>query len=296
MRFGPKTAVLLAAFALAGASCGPVPGGGPGGNGGGGTTTTPGDDAVPCPDSVDFPDLSDTPGAGSGYAAPDVTVSCTETLLNVSSNGMISYEFDQKTPNALAEQAWNWSVPLEPTVAATPTSILNTLGTLGFTVTGLPIYGPTEGPFPPAEAFGDPEYNGILDSCGGHTGPASEYHDHAVISTSDCGFEASPIVGYALDGFPIYGPNGCLDLACENVVEMTSGYEQTGNPTSNAWTAYTYVGGSEPGMLDECNGTYGPDGTYRYHATSGFPYTFGCFKGTPVTQSGSAGAPLAPGS
>lgn len=284
-------AVVLVGLLLAACAIRPGPGGGPGG----GTTTTAGPDAVPCPDTVDFPDLSSTPGAGPGYAAADVTISCSTDMLNVSSNGMISYEFEPMTPNPLGEQAWNWSVPLEPEVAAQPTSILNTLGTLGFTVTGLPIYGPTEGPQPAAEAFGDPIYNGIVDSCGGHTGPNWEYHDHAIVATNACGFEASPIVGYALDGIPIYGPNGCLDLDCNTVVEMTSGYVQTGNPTTNAWTAYTYVGGSDPSVLDECNGRYGPDGSYRYHATSSFPYTFGCFMGTPVSQSGAAAAPLAPG-
>lgn len=288
--------VLLGGSALLLAACAPGgPPGGPPGGGGGGTTTTAGPDAVPCPPSVDFPDLSASPGAGAGYVQPSVTLSCTPTTLNVSSNGMISYEFQQMTPNPLSEQAWNWSVPLVPVVAAQSTSILNTLGTLGFTVTGLPIYGPTEGPQPASQAFGDPVYNGILDSCGGHTGPAAEYHDHAIISTSNCGFEASPIVGYALDGFPIYGPNGCLDLACTNVVTMQSGYSLTGNPTTNSWTAYTFTANADPAVLDACNGTYGPDGTYRYHATGGFPYTFGCFMGTPVYQSGAAGAPLAPG-
>lgn len=267
---------------------------GPGPGGASGTTTTDVEGSVDCPAEVSFPDLSGAAGPGVGYAAPSLDYSCTDTTLYVSSNGMISYEFTPMTPNALREQAWNWSIPLDPEVAASPTSILNTLGTLGFTVTGLPIYGPTEGAQPATEAFGDPVYNGILDVCGGHTGPAAEYHNHAIEESSDCGFEPSPIVGYALDGFPIYGSNGCLDLACDTVVEMTSGYVQTGDPTTQAWSAYTYQASSDPAVLDECNGTYGPDGTYRYHATATFPYTFGCFMGTPVAQTGASGQPLAP--
>ena len=115
----------------------------------------PADSALPelgeCPSSV-FPDLSGSIGAGEEYAMPDVVVECTDTELVVTSNGMPSYTFEPLTPNALTEQAWVWKVPLKPTVAANTTSIVDVLGTLGFTTTGLPIYGPTEGPQPATEA------------------------------------------------------------------------------------------------------------------------------------------------
>ena len=55
-----------------------------------------------CPSSA-FPDLSGT-SAGATYAAPKVTVTCTDTEVTVTSNNMISYEFVSKTPNALAPQ------------------------------------------------------------------------------------------------------------------------------------------------------------------------------------------------
>lgn len=247
-----------------------------------------------CAPAANFPDLSGAPGAGAGYAAPAVQVSCTSTELVVRSNDMISYPFAQKTPNPLRAQDFTWRVPLQPVVAATATSIENRLGTLGFSVTGLPIYGPTEGAMPAAEAFGDPNYNGILDSCKGHTGPQAEYHLHAVEHSSACGFTPSPIVGYALDGFPIYGPNGCLDAACAQVVTFKSGYVRTGDPKTYSWKAYTYQPSTDPLVLDACNGRIGPDGTYRYYATATFPYTFGCFRGTPTTQSGGAAAPMPP--
>ncbi|MSZ14185.1 MAG: hypothetical protein F2617_02635, partial [Actinobacteria bacterium] len=88
-----------------------------------------------CPISA-FPDLSGT-SAGATYAAPKVTVTCTDTEVTVTSNNMISYEFVSKTPNALAPQNYTWKIPLKPTKAATPTTIENQLGTLGFTVTGI---------------------------------------------------------------------------------------------------------------------------------------------------------------
>ncbi|MFN8039959.1 MAG: YHYH protein [Acidimicrobiales bacterium] len=254
------------------------------------TTTTA---AAGCP-SAAFADLSSMPGAGSGYARPSLGVRCTATELVVTSNGMPSYAFTPMTPNPLKTQSWTWHVPLRPTPAASTTSIVNRLGTIGFTVTGLPIYGPTEGGQPASEAYGDPVANGILDTCGGHTGPAGEYHDHALRDTSACGLGASPILGYAIDGFPIYGSRGCLDVACTQVVTFTSGYVRTGDPTTQAWSAHEYRSSSDPTVLDACNGRVGPDGTYRYHATSTFPYTIGCFRGTPTTQSGAAGGPMPP--
>ncbi len=248
------------------------------------TITILNDDSNPggsCPTS-DFPDLSNSGGAGAGYAKPQISVSCTSTQLKVSSNGMPSFTFVPMTPNPLKAQNWNWAVPLHPTVAATTTSVSNWFGTIGFTVTGLPIYAAMEGAQPANEAYGDPIYNRIVDSCKGHTGPAGEYHFHAINDSSACGFTTNQLLGYALDGFPIYAPTGCLDLACTQVVTFQSGWAQNGDPTTNAWSHYTYVPSSDPTVLDQCNGRVGPDGQYRYYATSSFPYTIGCFKGTPT--------------
>ena len=249
--------------------------------------------AAACP-TANFPDLSTSAGAGASYAKPKLSVTCTATELKVTSNGMISYLFTPKTPNKLSEQNWTWSVPAQPKQAAATTDISQWFGTVGFSVTGIPIYAAMEGAQPTQSAFGDPVYNGMMDSCSGHTGPAGEYHLHAITATASCGFEPSPIVGYALDGFPIYGPNGCLDVACKQVVTFTSGWVKTGNPVKDAWKNYTYTPTDNATVLDQCNGRVGPDGTYRYYATAGFPYTFGCFAGTPTKQTGRAGAPMPP--
>ena len=241
-----------------------------------------------------FPNLTNSAGAGANYAKPDVSVACTASEVIIESNGMISFPFAKMTPNSLKEQDWTWRIPLSPKVAATTTSIKNVLGTLGFTVTGLPIYGPTEGPMPASQSFGDPAYNKVLDSCGGHTGPASEYHQHAIYSPTACNLSKQSIVGYALDGFPIYNNVGCVDKACKTTVKMTSGYVMTGNPTTNSWDAYSYVKTTKTSVLDACNGRTEPDGTYGYHVTDSFPYIIGCYKGTPTQQEGKSAAAMAP--
>jgi len=245
-----------------------------------------------CPSSA-FPDLSGT-SAGANYAAPKVTVTCTDTEVTVTSNNMISYEFEAKTPNALAPQNFTWKIPLKPTKASTPTSIENRLGTLGFTVTGIAIYGPTEGPMPAAEAYGDPVGNGLMDYCGGHTGPSSDYHYHTIIYTDAvCNFETSQLVGFAIDGFPIYNSVICLDANCSQTTLAKSGYTKTGDSRSYVWKAYSFSGGTDPATLDACNGRTEADGTYAYHLTpTQFPYIIGCLTGTATSQTGSAAAPM----
>jgi hypothetical protein len=76
---------------------------------------------------------------------------------------------------------------------------------------------------------------------------------------------------------------------------LKSGYVQIGNPQKNVWNAYKYDATPSSTVLDECNGRVQPDGTYGYHATLSFPYIFGCFKGTPTTQTGGAAAPMTMG-
>ncbi len=246
-----------------------------------------------CPTGT-FPDLGAVAGPGGGYAMPSVTVKCVGSNLVVSSNGMPGYTFVPKTPNGLKEQKYTWTVPLNPKKSARATSIETRMGTLGFTVTGIPIFGPMEGPVPADSAFGDPVYNGLVDSCGGHTGYNSDYHDHILITTSECNLAKRRVLGYAIDGFPIYNSYGCTNKSCTKTVKVTSGYVKTGNPKSNAWNAYTYRASKKAGQLDACNGRTEPDGSYGYHATNAFPYVIGCFTGTPTTQTGEAAAPMPP--
>lgn len=248
--------------------------------------------AAACPTAV-FPNVAAKAGAGSGYAKARVQVSCTATRLKVSSNGMPSYTFTPKTPNPLRTQTWTWSVPLAPKVAVATTSIDGRMGTLGFTTTGIPFYGPEEGEMPIAEAHGDPFFNGILDRCYGHTGPAGEYHNHALRWVASCGFTKQTIVAYANDGFPVYAGPACMNAACTTKATLVSGYVRTGNPKTHAWNAYTYRTGGAT-TLDACNGRTEPDGSYGYHITTGFPYIIGCYRGTPVTQQGAAGGPMPP--
>ena len=247
-----------------------------------------------CP-TANFLNLSKSVGAGPSYAKPSQTVACSATEVAVTTNDMISFPFVQLTPHSLTPQSLTIKFPRNPSVAATPTNVVNRLGTAGVTVSGLLFYPVTEGPSPAESAYGDPYYNKLLDGCGGHGGPTNEYHYHVLITIAVCNLKNTGIIGYAIDGFPVYGPTACLNAKCTKTALVKSGYTQIGNPQKNAWDAYKYTGTPSSTVLDECNGRIQPNGTYGYHATLSFPYIIGCFKGTPTTQAGGAAAPMTMG-
>ena len=113
---------------------------------------------------------------------------------------------------------------------------------------------------------------------------------------NDNGSTHSPILGFAYDGNPIYGPYGFSDAvnAQSAVVRMTSSYyrntSRTSGPTTTTYPIgtfiddYTYV--DESGTLDQNNGRFCvtpefPQGTYAYFITVDgsdtpvFPYILG---------------------
>ena len=89
-----------------------------------------------CPTSK-FLDLSKSPGAGAGYAKPSSKVTCTTTEVSVTTNDMISFPFINKTPHTLTPPTVTVKCPRDPQLAAAPTKLVNQLGTMGITVSGL---------------------------------------------------------------------------------------------------------------------------------------------------------------
>ena len=287
-----------------------------------GTPPNPGD----CPEADNFIDVTQYPGAGSAYPAPTLSVTCANDIFTVASNGITHYTFQSITPNPLSAQNYNWQIPRNPTPAAAVSDI-PLLGEVGIAANGLPFYGPNEGPMP--DFYGDPIFNAITDDNMGHTAMRGDYHYHTLLVETFwpnvTSTEPSPIIGYAFDGFPIYGPRGCLDTACTQVVEFESGWDAIasrwdkdscntsadcatgylcnfamvdgvrqkicGN-RDEAWENSEYKADFENGTtkgntyLDQCNGRTGPDGTYRYHVTKTFPYIIGCYRGTAANGGG----------
>ena len=103
---------------------------------------------------------------------------------------------------------------------------------------------------------------------------------------------ASPIVGFAFDGYPIYGAYGTVD---GEVTLMRSNYVlKDGETGYNGIDDYSYSA-DNGGHLDACNGVFSstlefPEGIYHYHSTmpvegdnpstdNAFPYFINCYAG-----------------
>ena len=144
--------------------------------------------------------------------------------------------------------------------------------------------------------FGTDEHNA-------HTQPDGTYHYHGnpmAMFETDCSTGiASPVIGFAADGFPIYGTcfddNGTVRKAVPSYQlkdgggtrAEVSGYTTPvggrGSVASSNYDGqfrgdYEYVAGS--GDLDECNGMM-VNGQYGYFVTDAYPWVLGCYSGTP---------------
>ncbi len=117
-----------------------------------------------CPQAELLLDVAKGQGAGAGYAKASISGTCTETTFTMTSNGMPFYAYVSMTPNALNTVDHSYSIPRFPAIADKTTEV-PLLGVAGFTVSGLPFYGPTEGAQPAAQIYGDPVFNGLMDGC-----------------------------------------------------------------------------------------------------------------------------------
>jgi hypothetical protein len=135
-------------------------------------------------------------------------------------------------------------------------------------------------PMSPLARFGTDIHNA-------HTQPDGTYHYHgnpqALFDQS--GTVASPVIGFAADGFPIFGSY----VDDTNMIrEVTSSYRlRAGARPSGANNPggsydgtfiddYEYITGL--GDLDECNGMM-RSGVYGYYVVNSYPWVLACFKG-----------------
>lgn len=131
-------------------------------------------------------------------------------------------------------------------------------------------------------------YEGLsFDACLGHPAPNGEYHNHVnptcLYNDADS-LNHSPIIGYAFDGFPIYGAYAYTNVnGTGSIKRMKSSYwlstntTRTNGPAVNAQYPagcycedYTYI--PVLGDLDEHNGRFCitpdyPNGIYCYFVT-----------------------------
>ncbi|MFY0596416.1 MAG: YHYH protein [Cognatishimia sp.] len=134
-----------------------------------------------------------------------------------------------------------------------------------------------------------------LDENFGHVQPTGAYHYHGlpVGLMNELGWSsqtASPLIGYAADGFPIYAITANIDgpvRKLQSSYRLKSGNRPGGAGPTGEYDGtfvqdYTYVEGA--GDLDQCNGanvktSEYPNGTYAYFLTDSYPVIPRCLVG-----------------
>jgi hypothetical protein len=161
-----------------------------------------------------------------------------------------AYQYD-RNPNRINPQKIQLELPANPTLAPQPSCAP---GAVGILLTGSVLFNALDAPGRDAVA------HETQDACQGHPQMSGSYHYHNLttcLPDAQTGTGHSPLMGYSLDGFGIFGRHG-----------------EGGKMLMSA-------------DLDECHGHTHEiewDGKkvamYHYHATWDFPYTIGCMRGT----------------
>ena len=182
-----------------------------------------------------------------------------ENYFYVESNGVPAHEmmvgitaWQQQVPLPQKYNGENaWRIPLNPVPAKNPMSAKDNFfrGAIAIAVNGVPIFNPIKN-----DGRTDTLLAGELDNFGGHCGRADDYHYHIAPVHLEKQTGAGKPVGWALDGYPIYG--------------------------------YQDPAAKDYAPLDALNGHIGPDGLYHYHATKQYPYLNGGFYGEVVERDG----------
>jgi hypothetical protein len=178
----------------------------------------------------------------------NVRVEVTEDFFIVRSDGIPDHDTgpfpNPRNPNTIRKQNYTFRIPRHPQPAEHVTKL--PMGPIGIAINGIPFYNPynREGQ--------DAAKNEVFDECCGHPDPMGRYHYHIYpkcvhTSFKDTPGTHSPLIGYAFDGYPIYGPNA-----------------EDGKP---------------PTDLDECNGHTDKEHGYHYHVSQKFPYILGGYHG-----------------
>ena len=160
-------------------------------------------------------------------------------------------------PNYIKERQKKYLFPLNPKVnsKAVPMDDKNTnralnMGAVGLAINGVVFYNPFDA--------GSMEAVNIMDRCCGHPNQHHQYHYHkypvCVRSPfTDEGAAHSRLIGFAFDGFPVYGP-----------------YERDG----------TMAMDDKKNPLNKFNAHYDKIRGWHYHVTPGkFPYIIGGYFG-----------------
>ncbi|MBB4805208.1 hypothetical protein HNP38_000480 [Chryseobacterium defluvii] len=172
---------------------------------------------------------------------------------NFSGTTFGGYTFS-KNPNSISTKSYTFKIPMSPAVASTHSA--TPLGPIGVSINGVPFFNQYAGPNQPLSGE-----IVSFDQWWGHPAQGGDYHYHVepkYLTTVKA--SKSALLGFLLDGFPVYGP------------------EENGSTVADA--SLDAYHGHATATADY------PNGIYHYHITSTDPYINGNgFYGTPGTVS-----------
>lgn len=166
-----------------------------------------------------------------------------------------AYQYD-RNPNSISDQDVAFTLDATPTELSSPECVG---GAVGYMLTGGYLFNGFDAGGRDAVAWE------VQDRCDGHPQNTGVYHYHSLSSCAEGGSSGghSALLGYAFDGFGVYGRFGA-----------------DGELVTND-------------DLDACHGRTHPiqwDGAtramYHYHSTYEFPYSVGCFRGDAIRVPG----------
>ena len=305
--------------------------------GGGGTTTSSTNSSIATPNGgmVDLTLGASGSTAGVGcalsYNAFNSSIkvnatsianwTCSSTSRTLTGNGIPDHavtDGDFATP--ISAQNLSVTLGLTPTIASVTGTTLGKMA-VGYVLNGVKLDPVTDGTCAASatstangggcvpvggtdpwiiEAIGGAFHFGT-DSSNAHVQPNGQYHYHGMpegyLTKAGKG-QTMTLVGYAMDGFPIYARYGytvannagsAIKVVKSSYVAKAASNADAGRPSTSIFPMgtftqdYQYVAGE--GDLDECNGRIGvtpefPKGIYHYFITDTYPYIQRCVKGT----------------
>lgn len=239
-------------------------------------------------------------------AYADARISVDGNYRVIRSNGLPDHDTGRfpnaGNPHQIQEALKTYRVPRNPEYRVQATRL--GLWPFGVAVNGVP-FDPGAAEFWRRDFYSGWQYEALggavnlgVDRNNAHVQPDGSYHYHGMPTGLLDRFSDSTVpilLGYAADGFPIYGPYGYRDAenSASGMHKLNSSYRVKsgtrpdgpgGRYDGSFVQDYEYVAGL--GDLDDCNGRTGvtreyPDGTYYYVITDRFPFIPRCFHGTP---------------
>jgi hypothetical protein len=162
-----------------------------------------------------------------------------------------AYKYD-RNPNSIKGQTFTYALSANPTYG-NPTCMG---GQVGIMLTGVALFSGFDAGGRDAGAWE------VQDNCDGHPQVDGIYHYHTL---SSCIKDTSvhTVIGYALDGFPITGPQ----VAPGNILTTSDLDECHGITSQITVSSKTFT-------------------SYHYVMTQDFPYSVSCYRGTAIQPPG----------